>query len=162
MVRRLRCLLVIVAMVLAAVGCSRRPERLPEGVTVPALRGKQGAAGRVAGLAKGRDESFVPPAAAELDRLVWIDRPVKDGLAVLREELAAGDAGGFAQTLEKVEVFHVHESLEGGRPPEANAACEHELMGRECPRWRIDARAVTSVRRGRSGSDGRVKRPAAR
>ena len=93
MVRRLRCMLVIVAMVWAAVGCSRRPERLPEGVTAPALRGKQGAAGRVAGLAKGRDEAFVPPAAAELDRLVWIDRPVKDGLAVLREELAAGEAG---------------------------------------------------------------------
>jgi hypothetical protein len=93
MVRRLRCMLVIVAMVLAAVGCGRRPERLPEGVTVPALRGKQGSAGRVAGLAKGRDEAFVPPVAAELDRLVWIDRPVKDGLAVLREELAAGEAG---------------------------------------------------------------------
>ena len=78
--------------VLAVVGCSRRPEALPEGVTTAALDGRWGKATR-AGLAKGRDVAFVPPPLAELDGAVWIDRPVKDSLAILRGELAVGEVG---------------------------------------------------------------------
>ena len=80
----------IVLALLAVVGCSRRPEALPEGVTTLALDGRWGKAVRA--LAKGRDVAFVPPPLAELDGAVWIDRPVKDSLAILRGELAAGEA----------------------------------------------------------------------
>jgi peptide/nickel transport system substrate-binding protein len=78
-------MLVIVATLMAG-GCSRRPEGLPVGVTAPAV----GGATRVTGVEKGRDESFVAPSPETLDGLSWIDRPVRDALAVLREELAAG------------------------------------------------------------------------
>lgn len=96
LMRRLRYMLVIVATASVAVGCSRRPEGLPAGVTVPALEGARGSAVRAAGVTKGRDEAFVPPTNAELDRAVWIDRPVKDGLVVLRDELAVGEPGDEA------------------------------------------------------------------
>lgn len=91
-----RCMLVIVATSLAVIGCSRRPEGLPAGVTAPPTARHPGGAARIAGLAKGRDATFVPPAATELDRAVWIDRPVKDGLSVLRDELAGGGGGDEA------------------------------------------------------------------
>ena len=63
MSRGTRVVIGIGLAVLAVVGCSRRPEALPEGVTTVALDGRWGKAVRA--LDKGRDVAFVPPPLAE-------------------------------------------------------------------------------------------------
>ena len=98
--QRIGMVVAVVLTALAAVGCSRRPEGLPVGVAAPALDGRRGGATRTDGVAKGRDEAFVAPSLAELGSAVWIDRPVKDAMAVLREELAAGEAADPGVTVE--------------------------------------------------------------
>ncbi len=84
---RQRMVFLVVSACLAAVlpgGCSRRPEGLPAGVTLESLDAKPAKP-----VPKGPDVSFVPPTFDALERdAKWVDRPVKDGLVMLRAEQA--------------------------------------------------------------------------
>ena len=79
--------LLAVLAVLAA-GCGRRPaDRLPR--AEPEAPAGAGAAEAEPAAPVATEASFTPPSLAELDRdTTWIDRPVRDALAMLREEQA--------------------------------------------------------------------------
>jgi peptide/nickel transport system substrate-binding protein len=76
--------LALVAVV-SVPACSRRGDDLP-----PATATAEPAAGKAAAPAADRSpEPFDPPPLADLDRdAKWIDRPVRDGLKLLRDEQA--------------------------------------------------------------------------
>ena len=79
-----------VVAVAIGIGCSRRPESLPRGMTAEALDARTGQPAAVEALPKGRDGAFVAPTAEQLERdVTWIDRPVRDSLRSLRDEFAA-------------------------------------------------------------------------
>ena len=79
--------LVTLATCVTTGGCSRRTEELPTKV-LPAQAGAQVSAGQSAvPLQAQAPEPFDPPALDVLDREAgWIDRPVRDGLTILREQ----------------------------------------------------------------------------
>ena len=79
--------LVTLATCVTTGGCSRRTEELPTKV-LPAQAGAQVSAGPSAvPLQAQAPEPFDPPALDVLDREAgWIDRPVRDGLTILREQ----------------------------------------------------------------------------
>ncbi len=90
---RVRPAVAVVAILLVAgvtAGCSRRPESLPRGMTSEATDARQGEATRSGTPPTGRDPTFVPPSWKALEgAATWIDRPVRDSLQALRDELAA-------------------------------------------------------------------------
>ena len=79
----------IVAVVLLLAGCGRRPDELP-GKVLPESTAGQTASVVTAGTAQDKPlEPFDPPPLASLNGdSTWIDRPVRDGLTMLREQQA--------------------------------------------------------------------------
>ena len=75
----------LAALVVAVSGCGRRPEELPAKV-LPESTAGQTAAVVTAGSAQDKPlEPFDPPPLASLNGdSTWIDRPVRDGLTMLR------------------------------------------------------------------------------
>ena len=82
----LACLTLLAATLPA---CGRRAEELPVKV-LPESTGGQATAGATAAASQDKAlEPFDPPPLASLNGdSTWIDRPVRDGMAVLREQQA--------------------------------------------------------------------------
>ncbi|MFM8803955.1 MAG: ABC transporter substrate-binding protein, partial [Planctomycetia bacterium] len=83
----------LLALVVPPAGCGRRAEELPAKV-LPESTAGQAAAGAVATPPQDKPlEPFDPPPLDTLNRdSAWIDRPVRDGLVMLREQLAQDPA----------------------------------------------------------------------